>query len=163
MQDDDERDLSLIRHICLRFPEVEETELQNRPLFRVHSRRFALFNGTLSPPRPRWRGFGRSLHFVSDPQERRALSQDPRFATSPHHGDRGWMALDLEGDETDWVEVAELLDTAYRQVASRKLIAILDLSSSRPSFGLDSKTNPATELHESEGGSSESATGGHSL
>ncbi len=78
------------------FPEVEEAELQNRPLFRVHSKRFALFNGTLSPPRPRWQGFGRSLHFVTEPHERQALREDPRFTVSPHHGDRGWMALDLE-------------------------------------------------------------------
>jgi predicted DNA-binding protein (MmcQ/YjbR family) len=123
---DDDRDLSRIRRICLRFPQVEEAELQSRPLFRVRSKRFALFNGTLSPPRPRWHGFGRSLHFVTEPNERQALSEDPRFTVSPHHGDRGWMALDLESDATDWVEVAELLDAAYRTVASRKLIAILD-------------------------------------
>ena len=54
------------------------------------------------------------------------LRQDPRFATSPHHGDRGWIALNLESDTTDWVEIAELLETAYRQVANRQLIAMLD-------------------------------------
>ena len=123
---DDERDLSRIRRICLRFPEVEETELQNRPLFRVHTKRFALFNGALSPQRPRWRAFGRSLHFVTEPQERQALAEDTRFRISPHHGDCGWMALDLERDATNWVEVAELLQTAYRTVASRDLVAILD-------------------------------------
>jgi predicted DNA-binding protein (MmcQ/YjbR family) len=123
---DDDRDLSLIRSICLRFPESEEFELQSRPLFRVHTRRFALFNGNGSPPRPRWNGFGRSLHFVTDPQEREALRQDPRFVTSPHHGDRGWIALDLEAGEIDWEEVAELLETGYRHVASRQLIDQLD-------------------------------------
>jgi predicted DNA-binding protein (MmcQ/YjbR family) len=125
VQDDDDHDLSLIRRICLRFPDVEQVELQNRPLFRVHTKRFALFNGALSPPRPRWQAFGRSLHFLSDTQERPALSQDPRFVPSPHHGDRGWLALNLEGDKTDWNEVAELLESAYRQVASRALIARL--------------------------------------
>jgi predicted DNA-binding protein (MmcQ/YjbR family) len=123
---DDERDLSRIRGICLRFPEVEEAALQSRPLFRVRTRRFALFNGEQSPPRPRWRGFGRSLHFVTDPAERPALREDGRFRTSPHHGDRGWMALDLEGDGVDWREIAELLEAAYRHVASRDLIGRLD-------------------------------------
>jgi predicted DNA-binding protein (MmcQ/YjbR family) len=123
---DDERDLSRIQRICLLFPEAEEAELQNRPLFRVRAKRFAIFNGGGSPPRPRWKEFGRSLHFVTDPQEREALRQDPRFAISPHHGDRGWMALDLEAGEIDWDEVAELLETAYRQVARRQLIDDLD-------------------------------------
>jgi predicted DNA-binding protein (MmcQ/YjbR family) len=100
--------------------------LQNRPLFRVRTRRFAIFNGNASPRRPRWQGFGRSLHFVSDPQEREALLQDARFVTSPHHGDRGWLALDLETEKPDWAEVAELLETAYRQVATRRLIETLD-------------------------------------
>lgn len=126
---DDDRDLSRIRSLCLRFPESDEAELQGRSLFHVHRRRFALFNGASSPRRPRWKAFGRSLHFVSDPQEREALRQDPRFATSPHHGDRGWMALDLESTEIDWEEVAELLETSYRQVANRRLVAELDARS----------------------------------
>jgi predicted DNA-binding protein (MmcQ/YjbR family) len=122
----DDRDLSRIRRICLGFPEAEEAELQDRPLFRVGSRRFALFNGTLAPARPRWNAFGRSLHFVAEPDERLALLAEPRFAPSPHHGDRGWVALDLEAGATDWTEVAELLETAYRQVANRRLRALLD-------------------------------------
>ena len=41
------------RPIGRQFPEVEEAELQNRPLFRVHSKRFALFNGNASRRRDR--------------------------------------------------------------------------------------------------------------
>lgn len=122
----DARDLARIRRICVRFPEVEEAELQDRPLFRVRAKRFAIFNGELSPSRPRWREFGRSLHFVTDPEERRALGDDGRFRVSPHHGDRGWMALDLERPDVDWDEIAELLEAAYRHVASRELVAMLD-------------------------------------
>jgi hypothetical protein len=122
----DDRDLSRIRRIALRFPDAEEADLQGRPLFRVHTRRFALFNGTHSPRRPRWDGSGRSLHFVTDPQERDALRQDDRFAVSPHHGNRGWMALSLEADRVDWIEIAELLETAYRRVAGRRLVDELD-------------------------------------
>jgi hypothetical protein len=122
----DDRELSRIRRICRRFPEMEEVLLQDRPLFRVRTRRFAIFNGTLSPRRPRWKEFGRSLHFVTDPLEREALRQDHRFTMSPHHGDRGWMAVSLEGDDIDWGELAELLETAYRQVAGRELLELLD-------------------------------------
>jgi predicted DNA-binding protein (MmcQ/YjbR family) len=122
----DDNDLARIRTICLRFPEAEEAGLQGRSLFRVRTRRFALFNGNDAPARKRWSAVGRSLHFVTDPQDREALAQDPRFRTSPHHGDRGWMALDLERDDVDWDEVGELLETAYRQVARRQLIEELD-------------------------------------
>jgi len=120
--------LARIRKICEPFPECEESLLQDRPLFRVRTRRFAIFNGNASPPRRRWNDFGRSLHFVTDPQEQDALRQDVRLVTSPHHGDRGWMALDLERGEIDWDEIAGLLEAAYRQVANRHLVEQLDAS-----------------------------------
>ena len=59
---------------------------------------------------------------MTDPLEQEALREDARFRTSPHHGDRGWMAFDLEGDRIDWAEITELLETAYRQVADRRLV-----------------------------------------
>jgi predicted DNA-binding protein (MmcQ/YjbR family) len=122
----DERVLARLRAICLAFPEAEEAALQDRPLFGVRSRRFALFNGASSPPRPRWNGSGQSLHFVTDPREREALRQDGRFTPSPHHGDRGWVAIRLEGGRVDWTELAELLEAAYRHVAGRALVELLD-------------------------------------
>lgn len=60
----------------------------------------------------------RSLHFLADPLEIDALRQDRRFRSSPHHGDRGWLAIALD-DLADWDEIAELLESGYRQVASR--------------------------------------------
>src|SRR5436305_10952520 len=103
--------LQRIRTICLAFPGAEEAALQNRPLFRVGRKRFALFNGLTSPPRPRWNGSGRSLHFLADPLELDSLRQDGRFTPSPHHGSRGWLTLRVDPTETDWDEVAELLES----------------------------------------------------
>ena len=122
---DEEEDavaLERVRRICLGFAGAEEAELQSRPLFRVGRRRFAIFNGAGSPPRPRWSFSGRSLHFLTDPLEVEALRQDRRFVPSPHHGHRGWMALRLDGGDVDWVELAELLESAYRQVVPRASI-----------------------------------------
>lgn len=117
---DDRAALERIREICLAFPGADEGQLQDRPLFRVGRRRFAIFNGSQAPPRPRWDSFGRSLHFVTEPAERDALRQDSRFETSPHHGDRGWMAIRIEtASEADWDEIRELLDSAHRHVAPR--------------------------------------------
>ena len=123
---DDADALRRIRAICRRFPSVEEAALQDRPLFRVGSRRFAIFNGDGSPSRPRWQGVGRSLHVLTDPAEREALTQDSRFRPSPHHGDRGWLALRRDPGEVDWQEVAELLESAYRQAAGRRRVARWD-------------------------------------
>ena len=113
--------LDRIRHICLRLPGATEAELQGRPMFRVGRRRFALFNGSSSPSRPRWGSSGRSLHFLADPLEVEALRQDGRFAASPHHGDRGWLAVRLDAVEIDWAEIRELLETAYHQVARPRM------------------------------------------
>ena len=125
MSDDailDEEALDRVRAICGRFAGADEGELQDRPLFRVGTRRFAIFNAVTASPRPRWAASGRSLHFVADPLEFDALRQDGRFGQSPHHGDRGWLALMLEDPGTvDWDEVSELLESAYRYVAPRRL------------------------------------------
>ena len=119
----DKAALDRIRLICREFAGADEGELQDRPVFRVGRRRFAIFSGRGSPPRPRWRSSGPSLHFLADPNEIAALCQDGRFRSSPHHGDRGWLAIDLEDPSAvDWDEIAELLDSAYRQVAPRTLI-----------------------------------------
>lgn len=116
----DQEVLDRVRLICTRFDGCEEGVLQDRPLFHVNRRRFAIFNGEASPPRPRWSAAGRSIHFLSDPSEREALLEDPRFTRSPHHGDRGWLAVRLEPDTLDWNELAELLDAAHDQVARRR-------------------------------------------
>ena len=111
--------LDRVRKICLRLPGAVEAELQDRPLFRVGTRRFALFNGRSSPRRPRWNGSGRSVHFLADPLELEALRHDGRFAASPHHGDRGWLTVRLDTGEIGWTELTELLESAHRQVAAR--------------------------------------------
>ena len=121
----DSIDLARIREICTRFPDAAEGLLQGRPLFHVRRRRFAIFNGDQSPPRPRWMAFGRSLHVATDPLQRTRLAGDTRFVASPHHGFRGWMALDLHAHHVDWSEVNELLESAYRQVATKELVAEL--------------------------------------
>ena len=45
----DEAELIRIRRICSRFPDAEEDQLQDRVLFHVRRRRFAIFNGAGAP------------------------------------------------------------------------------------------------------------------
>lgn len=141
----DASSLRRVRSICRVLPEVEEVELQSRPLFRVHRRRFVIYNADLAPPRPRWEGSGRSIHVLTDPMEREALLQDARFVPSPHHGDRGWVALRLDGDEVDWSEVAELIEAGYRQAAPKRLVALLDSKTTAPNGSSGSSLPPTND------------------
>ena len=90
---------------------------------------------------------GRSLHFLADPLEWDALQQDDRFVPSSHHAHRRWMALRLEGDKIDWDEIAELLEVAYRQVASPQVLGEFNAQrpegSSRPAARMEPPNTPA--------------------
>jgi predicted DNA-binding protein (MmcQ/YjbR family) len=113
--------LELIRRICRAFPGADEAELQGRPLSGLvdgASRSSTALRHLLGPG---GKGAGRSLHFLADPTEREALRQDGRFVASPHHGHRGWFGIRMEGD-LDWKELTELLDSAYQQVAPRRVV-----------------------------------------
>jgi predicted DNA-binding protein (MmcQ/YjbR family) len=110
-----------VRRICLALPGAEESVLQDRPMFHVRRRRFALVNLAASPARARWDGCGESLHFLADADELPALLADDRFTPSPHHGDRGWLMVRLDGNvDIDWSELAELLRSAHARAGGRQ-------------------------------------------
>ena len=67
-----------------------------------------------------------SIVFKPDPEERRALIEDPRFFLPPYFGAAGWLGVDFDSPQTDWVELAELIETSYRQVALKRLVAALE-------------------------------------
>jgi hypothetical protein len=54
------------------------------------------------------------------------IAADPdRFFRPPYVGHRGWVGLRLD-IEPDWDEVADVVDEAYRKVAPKRLVALLD-------------------------------------
>jgi predicted DNA-binding protein (MmcQ/YjbR family) len=118
MYNDDDPYLGELRAICLAFPESREVEAWGRPTFRAGKKMFAVFAGTDDRP------FG--LIFKPESDERTALVQDERFYVPPYFGPGGWLALDLDAARVEWDEVGELLDSSYRQVALKRMIAVLD-------------------------------------
>jgi predicted DNA-binding protein (MmcQ/YjbR family) len=114
--DDDPR-LARLREVCLSFPESAEVEAWGRPTFRAGKKMFAVLEGDDERP---------YVVFKPDPAERPALLGDPRFHVPPYFGPSGWLALDLTAAEVDWQEVAELLETSYRQVALQRMLKALD-------------------------------------
>jgi hypothetical protein len=44
----------------------------------------------------------------------------------PYFGPSGWLALDFTAAPVDWQEVAELMESSYRQVALQRMLRALD-------------------------------------
>ena len=116
----DEPDAALdrLRAVCLDLPEAVEVLAWGRPTFRAGKKIFVTAGASMDRPH--------SMVFKPDPEERRALVADPRFFIPPYYGPAGWLALDFGEPDTDWVELAELVETSYRQVALRRQLAELD-------------------------------------
>lgn len=116
----DEPDAALdrLRALCLGFPEAVEVLAWGRPTFRAGKRIFITAGASMDRPR--------SIVFKPDPEERRALIQDSRFFVPPYFGPAGWLAIDFGAPGTDWVELAELVETSYRQVALKRQLVQLD-------------------------------------
>lgn len=118
MYRDDDPFLGELRSICLALPETAEVEAWGRPTFRAGKKIFAVFSGASE---------GRySVIFKPDADERPALVGDARVYVPPYFGSGGWLALDFSAAPVDWAEVAELVETSYRQVALKRMVRALD-------------------------------------
>ena len=117
----DEPDAALerLRALCLAFPEAVEVLAWGRPTFRAGKKIFVTAGSSMDRPH--------TMVFKPDPEERRALVQDARFFIPPYFGPAGWLAIDFDTPRTDWVELAELVETSYRQVALKRQLVQLDL------------------------------------
>ena len=55
------------------------------------------------------------------------VAADPqRFFVPPYVGGRGWIGVRLDVGDVDWDEIGELVEDAYRMIATKRLIAELD-------------------------------------
>ena len=110
--------LTELREVCLALPESAEVEAWGRPTFRAGKKMFAVFNSH--------DGHGYAVTFKPDPTERPALLEDERFYVPPYLGPGGWVSLDFDAAPVDWDEVAELVESSYRQVALQRMLKALD-------------------------------------
>ena len=58
-------------------------------------------------------------------QQELTASDPERFFRPPYVGHRGWLGVYLDGP-VDWDDVAERVVDAYRVVAPKRLVALLD-------------------------------------
>ena len=123
MFDEGDPVLAELRMRALALPGAVETITFGRPWWRA-GRVFAIYGGgTKGPekvPHPH------ALLVPIDRDELPARQQDPRFFVPAYFGPRGWLGIDVDAPDTPWDEVGELLDAAFRCVASRSLLQALD-------------------------------------
>jgi predicted DNA-binding protein (MmcQ/YjbR family) len=104
--------LERIRRLCLALPETKEVEAWGHPTFRAGEKMFATFGDN-------------ALNLIVGFDRQEELLEDPRFFATPYAAYRGWVSLRIDG-ETDWYEVAALVQEAYRQVALKRMLQELD-------------------------------------
>ncbi len=123
MFDDDDPVLARVRELASALPGSGEKTSHGRPAFYT-TKVFAYYGGSVKVD-GEWRQHPHSLVIVPDPDDREALSGDVRVFTPAYLGPSGWIGIDLDAD-SDWVEIAELLDASYRLTAPKRLVALLD-------------------------------------
>ncbi|WP_435198432.1 MmcQ/YjbR family DNA-binding protein [Janibacter sp. GS2] len=123
MFDESDPLLHRIRDLALDLPGAREKVSHGHPAFFT-TKVFAYYGGTIAVDGEHV-SHTQSLVIHPDADEARALLQDPRCYRPAYLGPSGWVGLDLD-EETNWDEVAELLETSFRETAGRRLIAQLD-------------------------------------
>ncbi|MCC7052849.1 MAG: MmcQ/YjbR family DNA-binding protein [Gemmatimonadaceae bacterium] len=116
--------LPKFRALCLALPSATEKEAWGEPTFRAgEGKLFAMFASASTH-----HGAGRPAAWIKAmPENQRLLiASDPdRYFSPPYVGPGGWVGVWLDR-RPPWSAVRELLEDGYRQVAARKLLAVLD-------------------------------------
>ncbi|MGE0796020.1 MAG: MmcQ/YjbR family DNA-binding protein [Acidimicrobiia bacterium] len=119
----DDELLERVRSVCLDLPEVTERPSHGTPAFFVRDKAtfvYAWIGGHHDHEFPHlWCAAPEGM------QAARLAGGDPRWFRPPYVGHRGWIGLRLDGP-VDWDEVADLVEDAYRAVAPKRLLALLD-------------------------------------
>ena len=115
--------LDRLRAICLSLPEVTERLSHGAPTWFVRGKTtFVTY----------WEEGHHTNHFphlwcAAPPgvQQELVETEPDRFFRPPYVGGRGWIGVRLDG-RVDWSEIATICGEAYRVVAPKALVAMLD-------------------------------------
>jgi len=115
--------LDRLRAICLALPEAIEKLAWGEPTFRAgKGKMFAQLDNNHHDS-------GHVAVWVPagfDAQELLVADDPDRYFVPPYQGVRGWVGIRLDDAAVDWHEVAEVIEDAYRLVATKKLLTALD-------------------------------------
>lgn len=110
---DEAKLVDAMRARCLAFPEAVEVEQFGHPWFKAGKRPFCIA--------------GRDEHVTfsfSTPKADQDTLCSMGLRPTPYMHQHGWVTLDVA--EPDWQLVDDLLDSAYRNVAIKRMLAALD-------------------------------------
>ena len=122
--EEDDPILARLRGLALALPGAAEKVSHGRPTFFTR-KVFAIFGAVVKGEHASTR-LARSLVFLPAPEERAALHADGRFVVPGYEGAYGWLCLPLEPADTDWDEVAELVEDSFRSTAPTARVRELD-------------------------------------
>ncbi len=113
--------LERLRRLCLALPEATERLSHGEPAWFVRGKRtFVTYADHHHDDR---------LAFwcaaPAGAQQALVAAEPDRFFVPPYVGPRGWLGVWLDRP-VDWDEVADLVAEAYRTVAPKRLLAVLD-------------------------------------
>lgn len=115
--------LDFVRGTCLALPGAAERVSHGSPVF--YTKKVFVW----------WRAYVRgdtkktistALCISVDDAERQALLESGQAFEPAYLWSWGWVAVDLADGQTSLAEAAELIETSYRNTASKKLIKELD-------------------------------------
>lgn len=117
--------LEALRRLCLALPETTERLSHGEPTWFVQDKKtFVMYANHHHDDR---------LAFccaAPDGAQEALIALDPeRFFRPPYVGHRGWLGVRLDVPGVDWDQIADIVTDAYRVVAPKKLVALLDASS----------------------------------
>ncbi|WP_285654297.1 MmcQ/YjbR family DNA-binding protein [Actinomycetospora sp. NBRC 106375] len=120
---EEERLVAHLREVCLALPEATEKISHGSPSWFVR-KMFASYVG-------RHHGSEYYAIWVAAPvgvQEEMVDAEPDRFFVPPYVGHRGWLGLrlDVEPGGPDWDEVRAVVTDAYRVIAPKRLVALVD-------------------------------------
>ncbi|MGH9093570.1 MAG: MmcQ/YjbR family DNA-binding protein [Acidimicrobiales bacterium] len=114
--------LRRLRAICLALPETTERLSHSAPTFFCAGQK-AYLNAWLEGHHDHT--FPHLWCAAPIGAQEVLVGADPRYFRPPYVGHRGWIGVRLDGP-VDWDEIADLCEDAYRTVAPRRLLALLD-------------------------------------
>ncbi len=111
--------VEMLRRLCLALPETTERLSHGEPTWFVkktfvtyadhhHDDRLAFW--CAAPP-----GLAQAM----------VAAEPARFFIPPYVGHRGWLGVYLDVP-VDWAEIAEIVEDAYRMIAPKRLLQVLD-------------------------------------
>ncbi len=123
-------DVERLRTLCLALPETYEKLAWGEPTFRIIGGKIFAMHASATTHH----GRGRPavwLHASKENQLLMIADRPDRFFSPPYVGPSGWIGVWLDGD-VDWEECRELIRDAWRRVAPKKLLPMLEADNAAP-------------------------------